>query len=535
MILKLLLQLISITLCQASMLKEPKYRVHYLDNSIPDSLSKSLVANDNATLPGAFEILNVNGEIEDLYLCYVPFYSKIEEDEVNNNSSHLNDDRIKSAAISKISSTFSTKHCIYFNTLSTGSYWTFGYCFGDKIIQFHEDLSHYIATKEHKAEYPDYVYVLGRFNGSEDSETSFENQSKWNQSMLRVEEFEMADDSTDTISITKGKPSHSQKMLKHTLQGGSICDLTGAPRSIDVIYKCDPQYRDVVMLINFVEIKTCQYQMVLNIPRLCQIDEFEPTDKRDEIIDIDCRLIIQEDSAIDDKSINSNVFFNYDELFEEPTDESYFDFYDKITVSDFHLSPLGNSFYVGEKKWESEDDKKVIFLYSGLNNSLDNIASKLGGSFAAALGKKIVSPAAGDEFTPLSWDDTFILWVELYDYLGNFIGITRFERNGKDEEHSLVIQIVNIETMYDHEGFDVTLPSNKREYNGWRYEKFSKGEPLINILQHQPEREETVKSSTVTVTVTEREIDSKPSEINSNYVEQSDVNENDIKLDHDEL
>ena len=59
-----------------------------------------------------------------------------------------------------------------------------------------------------------------------------------------------------------------QRYLVQEWKNGSKCDLTEKPRTVEVQYHCDMQGQDGVT--SFVEVSTCQYQMVISTPRLCE-------------------------------------------------------------------------------------------------------------------------------------------------------------------------------------------------------------------------------------------------------------------------
>ncbi|QPG98427.1 hypothetical protein C2857_007598 [Epichloe festucae Fl1] len=66
-----------------------------------------------------------------------------------------------------------------------------------------------------------------------------------------------------------------QRYLVQRLEGGTVCDLTGKERSIEVQYQCVPGLQnDKIGWIK--EVVTCSYIMMISTPRLCNDVAFQP-------------------------------------------------------------------------------------------------------------------------------------------------------------------------------------------------------------------------------------------------------------------
>ena len=107
---------------------------------------------------------------------------------------------------------------------------------------------------------------------------------------LSAEEGE-GEGSTTTI---QAKGSASSRYLSQKLSGGTNCDLTGAPRRVEIQFHCHPQSADRIGWIK--EISTCSYLMVVYTPRLCNDVAFLPEreEKAEEIV---CREVVKEEEV----------------------------------------------------------------------------------------------------------------------------------------------------------------------------------------------------------------------------------------------
>ncbi|CAM1509425.1 Fc.00g031640.m01.CDS01 [Cosmosporella sp. VM-42] len=86
-----------------------------------------------------------------------------------------------------------------------------------------------------------------------------------------------------------------QRYLVQRLEGGTICDLTGRDRTIEVQYHCVPGMKgDRIGWIK--EVTICAYLMVVNTPRLCDDIAFLPPQET-RANSITCRLISDGDAT----------------------------------------------------------------------------------------------------------------------------------------------------------------------------------------------------------------------------------------------
>ena len=107
---------------------------------------------------------------------------------------------------------------------------------------------------------------------------------------LSAEEGE-GEGSTTTI---QAKGSASSRYLSQKLSGGTTCDLTGAPRRVEIQFHCHPQSADRIGWIK--EISTCSYLMVVYTPRLCNDVAFLP-EREERAVEIVCRDVLKEEEV----------------------------------------------------------------------------------------------------------------------------------------------------------------------------------------------------------------------------------------------
>ncbi|CAH2352097.1 protein OS-9 homolog [[Candida] railenensis] len=501
----------------ANIIIPPKYSVKFHNSKISSNLASSYLqlndhdSNNDVGQNGHFQVLkSTYTQLQDTnsrdYLCYIP------QVEINDTSILVDENAQPTAdllgkAVRILNSSFSTKECVFAYGFN-GGYFTFAYCFGDKVIQYHENMEYFIKTKKHKPENPDFIFVLGKFEGSNFKETKIENQCNWKEKdseRLNPKEFQIND---DTINPFNQKNVHStQKFIEHTLTDGGICDWTGEPRTIDIIYKCDPKRGGNIHVIDVNEIKTCEYQMVISVPQLCQLKEFQPSKVEDEVIEIGCKEIevheehengnwnrdgnndyesLTVDSFLKSRTEEDLVPIKGRDLF--PIRNDY-----KIQLSDYTLSPFGQGFFsaISRTPIASENSyfkHRHVIVYNNEYESNMDLINKFGRMFHNIIGRKILSPLI-DKNTGMqqfiTWDDTFIIWFEMYDFYGNFISLVKVSRDGEEEIKSLSLQLINPETMVDHDGDFVEIGEYQSPNGAVNFQKFEQRRE-VEPPQEQP-------------------------------------------------
>ncbi|CAI4219665.1 unnamed protein product [Parascedosporium putredinis] len=146
-------------------------------------------------------------------------------------------------------------------------WWSYRFCYGKDIVQYHA-LPH-IPDGRPPVQDPDTLaYILGRAPGYEPGKKS-KGAKKKQQTQQQEEE---------------------QRFLVQRLGLGTICDLTGRERTIEIQYQCMPTLK--TERISWVkEVTTCAYLMQVNTPRLCSDVAFLPP-KETKANPITCRPIL---------------------------------------------------------------------------------------------------------------------------------------------------------------------------------------------------------------------------------------------------
>lgn len=171
--------------------------------------------------------------------------------------------------------------CLYFMS----GWWSYSFCYGKEIVQFHALPTGMKPGVPPVRDPQSLDYVLGRVPEIEDGQ-----RHKSNPNRREAKTIDNQKVMEDTPATTEGNTSpHSlqpppnselavkdhQRYLVQRLDGGTICDLTGRERTIEVQYHCHPgALGDRIGWIK--EVTTCTYLMVVHTPRLCEDVAFMP-------------------------------------------------------------------------------------------------------------------------------------------------------------------------------------------------------------------------------------------------------------------
>ncbi|OIW25745.1 hypothetical protein CONLIGDRAFT_663420 [Coniochaeta ligniaria NRRL 30616] len=151
--------------------------------------------------------------------------------------------------------------CLYFMS----GWWSYSFCYNKDIVQFHALPNNLKAGAPPVRDPQSQEYVLGRVHyDTHQSKRPHHNE----------------DDAPATTTPPSGLPpppnselaiKDNQRYLLQRLDGGTLCDLTGRERTIEVQYHCHPGIPgDRIGWIK--EVTTCAYLMVVQTPRLCDAD-----------------------------------------------------------------------------------------------------------------------------------------------------------------------------------------------------------------------------------------------------------------------
>lgn len=170
--------------------------------------------------------------------------------------------------------------CLYFMS----GWWSYKFCYGQDIVQFHalpSGVKGGLPARDPNSQ----EYILGRTQDAYSTKHK-KNQNKELQTDVngqRQKEFQTPPNSELQV---KG----DQRYLVQRMEGGTLCDLTGRERTIEIQYHCNPgSTGDRIGWIK--EITTCSYLMLIHTPRLCEDVAFLPP-KETRAHPINCQLIV---------------------------------------------------------------------------------------------------------------------------------------------------------------------------------------------------------------------------------------------------
>ncbi|VIO99801.1 Uncharacterized protein BM_BM7230 [Brugia malayi] len=177
--------------------------------------------------------LHVTSGSDEKYLCTLPIIP-IE----NKQSVHS---YVGPSPAELIQSLYDNRVCSYWLDV----YWTYELCHGRYIMQYHDNREQRSIRSE---------YYLGNYGR---------------------EQSRLDDKNFDQINPPKRKiDSKVQPYYPVTYRQGTVCDLTGKPRSTTVIYACEPDGKD--QIYSFAETASCTYEMIVFTKQLCSHPSFRP-------------------------------------------------------------------------------------------------------------------------------------------------------------------------------------------------------------------------------------------------------------------
>ncbi|RYP00262.1 hypothetical protein DL764_006561 [Monosporascus ibericus] len=169
--------------------------------------------------------------------------------------------------------------CLYY----VSGWWSYSFCYGHDVVQFHA-LPGSLKSGPPVRDPQTMEYVLGRVQDPRSNPRRRGGQSETDQG----EQERTGAAPPNTELQVKG----DQRYLVQRLEAGTVCDLTGRERTIEVQYHCSPgSTQDRIGWIK--EVTTCAYLMVVHTPRLCTDVAFQPPKETKANI-ISCRAIVPE-------------------------------------------------------------------------------------------------------------------------------------------------------------------------------------------------------------------------------------------------
>jgi protein OS-9 len=169
--------------------------------------------------------------------------------------------------------------CMYF----WSDWWTYSFCHTSEVKQFHQlPLQPGKAPQEDK-KIPS--FILGRAKPPSDNSQDHKVNS------VDIHKGHKIITTQTTEIHVKG----DVKYLSQQLDDGTICDLTGSPRRVEVQYHCNPNTKDRIGYIK--EVTTCSYLLVIYTPKLCKDVAFMPP-QDNTTNTISCHTVVPADQLV---------------------------------------------------------------------------------------------------------------------------------------------------------------------------------------------------------------------------------------------
>ncbi|KAI1104819.1 glucosidase II beta subunit-like protein-domain-containing protein [Jackrogersella minutella] len=175
--------------------------------------------------------------------------------------------------------------CLYYMS----GWWSYSFCYNRDVIQFHA-LPASVKSGPPVRDINTAEYVLGRVPDPHSApRSSRRGQSNPSNGKGQPE--------STNLPNTELQIKGDQRYLVQKMGDGTICDLTGRERTIEIQYHCSPgSTQDRIGWIK--EVTTCAYLMVVNTPRLCVDVAFQPP-KEERANIISCRAVVSEAGQAD--------------------------------------------------------------------------------------------------------------------------------------------------------------------------------------------------------------------------------------------
>ncbi|KAI8056805.1 hypothetical protein BDF22DRAFT_668020 [Syncephalis plumigaleata] len=265
----------------------PRYNMHFEESIISDSqLSKlypslptvDVESSKHQLLPGEQFMMSIG--TRQRYVCHAA-QTSTENDDTSKDAKDTTDDQAsKSEAELEVERVHNATQllepmkdsCIYHNQ----GWWTYEFCYGKSARQIHNPIDDADEAMTHVLGYYDKRIALS----SNDA-------------------IHVASSGSSSSSDQVGQSgwchcvgcSGERRYLTQYWTGGTLCDLTGEPRSIEVQYYCNPQEGEKISYAD--EPGTCRYVMIVHTPRLCQAPSFAVA-QRGEAEQVNCQLVVSD-------------------------------------------------------------------------------------------------------------------------------------------------------------------------------------------------------------------------------------------------
>ncbi|KAI9648260.1 Protein OS-9 [Ciborinia camelliae] len=262
----------------------PIHDTHTPQSSIPKSIQSSQYRiqenpSDHGIEPSehTHELMWLHGEA---HLCTIPIVSLPPRNETSEAEARAAEQKELARATDRGWELLEALEgdCLYF----VSGWWSYSFCYNNEITQFHQLAQHPGRPKTNPQPDPSaQEFVLGKAKPSPKSKST---EDEWgNQIEAQTEP------KTEHQQKTELQIKGDTRYLVQKMEGGTICDLTGKPRQVEVQFHCNPHVVDRIGYIK--EMTTCSYLMVVYTPRLCDDVAFLPP-KAEKANSIICKPVI---------------------------------------------------------------------------------------------------------------------------------------------------------------------------------------------------------------------------------------------------
>ncbi|CCU75482.1 unnamed protein product [Blumeria hordei] len=165
--------------------------------------------------------------------------------------------------------------CLYF----ISGWWSYSFCHNSEVTQFHQLAPQPGIRGPPKRDPSTKQFVLGRATTQNNDRAISWKKGNRNAEM----------NTRNSAPRMELQAKGGTRYLVQRLEGGTICDLTGKPRKIEVQFHCSPTATDRIGYIK--EVVTCSYLMAIYTPRLCDDVAFLPP-KENKAHTITCHTVL---------------------------------------------------------------------------------------------------------------------------------------------------------------------------------------------------------------------------------------------------
>lgn len=302
------------------------------------------------------------------YICHIPQFTPAERDQPTIDDQ--NRQQKIQEAFQKIKAALTGKYLFQHS-----GYWSYAFSFDQELSQFNGNIKDFLEKKVPK-------FILGKIKKT---------------------------DSHDRYTLNK---EGGLWYLRYNLDGGTVCDLTGRPRSAEIQFICDPGQENA-SLKWVKEYKSCQYQAQVSVPELCA-DDLLGRDKEEKIREVECKKVINTDINVVDKEDYIKFSFN-----NHP---------ERITLSDYNLVTSWSGIFVALPKFNQGTN---IFIYN-TDEIDDNFFNNIAKTFFTALSREKL-PLTDKASKVLGADGEFSYDSYVYGRSGHYLTTVEIKKRNNGE------------------------------------------------------------------------------------------------------